>query len=130
MNGKQYISGTKSGLKKFAEANNQYNNTITALHGTKEPDEWYLNYNNDLYIIEKKFQQDSGSVCEKLQTAYVKKEHYKIKYPNYNINYIYCLSNWFKDNCKGELILLKYWGIPVYWGEKDNYIEQIINDMK
>ena len=44
--------------------------------GCKQPDETYINEQNKiLYIIEKKFQQVSGSVSEKIQTAIFKREH-------------------------------------------------------
>ena len=63
------------------------------------PDEAFYNYQNKkLYIIEKKFQNSSGSVDEKLQTCHFKKRQYtklmdtlKIK-----IEYIYVLNDWFR----------------------------------
>jgi len=45
--------------------------------------------------------------------------------------YIYCLSDWFKKNCKAELEYLEYKNIPVFWGNsniyKTNIIKYIIN---
>ena len=43
------------------------------------PDEAFLNFtNNTVYIIEKKFQHDAGSVDEKLQTCDFKKKQYQM----------------------------------------------------
>ena len=53
--------------------------------------------------MKKKFQQCSGSVCEKIQTAPFKIWEYKRNFPKYTINYIYVLSEWFENNCKSEL---------------------------
>jgi len=80
-----------------------------------------------VFIIEKKFQQTPGSVCEKIQTAPFKLNQYKKMFPEYNIYYIYCLSDWFKSNCIAELEYLKDEGIPVFWGNSDKYKEEIID---
>ena len=126
INGKKLLTGTKSSLKKFCEKNGLINPDVKELHGTKQPDEWYLNIETfDLYIIEKKFQQSSGSVVEKLQTAHVKREHYQKKYPKFSIKYTYCLSDWFRHHCPGEIELLKEWGISVFWGEESEYFDKI-----
>lgn len=64
-----------------------------------EPDNaLYVIKNNTIYIIEIKFQNVSGSVDEKLQTCDFKKKQYmKLFSPlNYEVEYIYILSGWFK----------------------------------
>ena len=48
-------------------------------------------------------------------------------FPSYNIVYIYCLSDWFKENCKTELEYLEYLNIPLFWGNDSNYKDNIIN---
>lgn len=48
-------------------------------------------------------------------------------FPKFNIIYIYCLSNWFIDNCKAELEYLKYKNIPIFIGNNINYKSNIIN---
>lgn len=66
------------------------------------PDEALLNLtNNTVYIIEKKFQNGSGSVDEKLQTCDFKKKQYqKLFYDtNYRVEYIYVCNNWFQQEC-------------------------------
>lgn len=62
------------------------------------PDEALYNYlTNTVYIIEKKFQNSSGSVDEKLQTCEYKKIQYtKLFEPlNIKVEYIYVCNDWF-----------------------------------
>ena len=82
-----------------------------------------------MFIIEKKFQQKPGSVCEKIQSADCKVWQYNRTFPEYKIVYIYCLSEWFKNNCKAELEYLAYKKIPVFWGNDINYKKKIIDFM-
>lgn len=63
------------------------------------PDEAFYNFKtNTIYIIEKKYQQSSGSVDEKLPNCdFKKKEYQKLFNPlNIQVNYIYIFNNWFK----------------------------------
>lgn len=62
-------------------------------------DSIYVITNNTLFIIECKFQQVAGSVDEKLQTCDFKKKQYqKLLYrANIEVEYIYLLSDWFKN---------------------------------
>ncbi len=55
--------------------------------------------NNTLFIIECKFQQVAGSVDEKLQTCDFKRKQYQKLMSNANIDveYIYLLSDWFRN---------------------------------
>ena len=70
---------------------------VAALHGTKNPDECFVDEENKrIVIIEKKFQQCGGSVCEKLQTCLFKKENYEERFPDYDVEYVYCLSDWLR----------------------------------
>ncbi len=64
------------------------------------PDEAFYNVsNNTIYIIEKKFQEKSGSVDEKIQTCGFKLLEYKRMFDPVGIDvvYIYILSDWFND---------------------------------
>lgn len=64
------------------------------------PDDVFINeINKTVYIIEKKFQNSSGSVDEKLATFQFKIYEYKklLEPINYNVQYIYLLSDWFKQ---------------------------------
>ena len=101
---------------------------ITKAHGCKNPDECLIDYTNKkMFIIEKKFQNVGGSVCEKIQTPDFKIWQYNRTFPTYEIIYIYCLSDWFKENCKAELEYLKYKKISVFWGNSPSYKNDIID---
>ena len=105
---------------------NMIDTSIPKAHGCKEPDECYINYVNlSIYIIEKKFQQVNGSVCEKIQTSDFKLWQYGRTFPKFKIHYIYCLSDWFKNNCKAELQYLKEKKVPVFWGNDKEYKTKI-----
>ena len=55
--------------------------------------------NNTVFIIECKYQEVGGSVDEKLQTCDFKKKQYQklLAQLNVEVEYIYLLSDWFKD---------------------------------
>lgn len=93
-------------------------------------DSIYVIANNTLFIIECKYQQVGGSVDEKLQTCDFKKKQYQklMAQLNIDVEYIYLLSDWFKNpkykdvldyiisvNCHYyfEYIPLKKLGLPV-----------------
>lgn len=64
------------------------------------PDEaLYVIINNTLFVIEVKFQKVAGSVDEKLQTCDFKRKQYaKLMAPlNIEVEYIYILSDWFRQ---------------------------------
>lgn len=62
-------------------------------------DSIYVIINNTMFIIECKFQQNEGSVDEKLQTCDFKKKQYQklLSQLNMEVEYIYLLSEWFKN---------------------------------
>lgn len=62
-------------------------------------DSIYVVINNTFYVIECKFQKVAGSVDEKLQTCDFKKKQYKklLSQLNMEVEYIYLLSDWFKQ---------------------------------
>lgn len=125
-NEKRYIKPKQSNLFKCMKQ--EINLNITTAHGCKKPDECYIDQQNkNLFIIEKKMQQSNGSVCEKIQTPDFKVWQYQRTFPSYNIIYIYCLSDWFKENCKAEIEYLIYKKIPFFWGNSLNYKNDIIN---
>lgn len=69
-----------------------------------QPDECFINeLNQTAYIIEKKFQNSSGSVDEKLPGCHFKKMEYeKLFSPlGYKVQFIYIFNDWFeKDEYK------------------------------
>lgn len=62
-------------------------------------DSIYVITNNTLFIIECKYQQVGGSVDEKLQTCDFKKKEYQklVAQLNIDVEYIYLLSDWFRN---------------------------------
>ena len=109
---------------------NYVNKKVVKGHGCKNPDECYIDEeSNTIFIFEKKFQQVSGSVCEKIQTSDFKIWQYNRTFPEYQIVYLYCLSDWFKKNCKAELEYLKFKKVPVFWGNDKNYKSKVIHFM-
>jgi hypothetical protein len=127
----EFINANKSKLYKYLEQNGEKNNTLQQAAGCKEPDEAYIDVSRKIiFIIEKKFQQTPGSVDEKIQTGPFKKIHYSKQFPNYTINYVYCLSDWFKrDEYKSVLDYLQENNIPVFWGNDVEYKNNIIKFM-
>ncbi len=64
-----------------------------------KPDEAFLNFKNKtVYIIEKKYQQTSGSVDEKLPNCdFKKKEYQKLFTPlGIKVRFFYIFNDWFK----------------------------------
>ena len=123
---KMYTRTKQSNLFKYMI--NHINKNIETAHGCKNPDECYIDEDlKIIYIIEKKFQQVSGSVCEKIQTPDFKIWQYNRTFPEFKIVYIYCLSEWFKNNCKAEIEYLNYKKIPIFWGNDEKYKEDIID---
>ena len=101
--------------------------SVVPMHGCKQPDESFLSIDDSkLFIIEKKFQQTSGSVCEKIQTGDAKRYNYRNMFPELEVHYVYCLSEWFASNCKAELDYLSECGIPIFWGGDSTYKKNIV----
>ena len=122
---KTYKLTKQSGL--FSCMEEKINKEIKKAHGCKNPDECYIDeIEKTIFIIEKKFQQVSGSVCEKIQTPDFKIWQYSRTFPEYKIVYIYCLSNWFQKNCPAEIEYLEFKNIPFFWGKDVNYKDKII----
>ena len=85
------------------------------------PDEAFLNNKTKtIYIIEKKYQECSGSVDEKLPNCdFKKKEYEKLFNPiEIKVNYIYVFNDWFKQDVYRDV--LKYildTGCEYYYGK-------------
>ena len=121
-----FIKTKQANLFKCME--DKINTNITKAHGCKNPDECYIDEEfKNIFILEKKFQQSSGSVCEKIQTPDFKLWQYSRTFPDYNIIYVYCLSDWFKKNCIAEVEYLDFKNIPYFWGSSETYKDDIIN---
>jgi hypothetical protein len=95
-----------------------------------EPDECFVDeINKKIFIIEVKNQNTSGSVDEKIRCCGVTKDFYKVQYPGYNIEYIYVLSNFFKENKYKYTI--KYikdnFNVNTLFGSDTNYLSNMID---
>jgi len=114
----------KKGLKHYfhKEFDNKYKKNL-------EPDESLYNKSeNTLYILEKKFQQVSGSVDEKIQTGPCKLFMYSKLYPKIKIKYIYLLSDWFlQDKYELEKEYLDLHNIKIFFPNSINYIQEFTN---
>ena len=125
-NENEYMATKQYGLFKCMK--DELDTSICKAHGCKNPDECFIDKNRKtIFIIEKKFQQVGGSVCEKIQTPDFKVWQYRRTFPLYQIVYIYCLSEWFKDNCKAELEYLQHKKIAVFFGNDTEYKTKIID---
>jgi hypothetical protein len=125
-NEKLFIKTKQAKMFKFLK--DEINTNIKKAHGCKNPDECYIDKElKNMFIIEKKFQQCSGSVCEKIQTPDFKLWQYSRTFPDYNIIYIYCLSDWFKSNCIAELEYLDFKNISYFWGNSETFKDDLIN---
>ena len=99
----------------------KHNFDMTEYFGKRfEPDEAFI-YNNELFVIEKKYQGGSGSVDEKIQTGPYKKLVYEICANALGLTkatYIYLLKGkFFNTNkyTKHQIPYLEENGIPVYF---------------
>jgi hypothetical protein len=116
-----YDDYSKNNFKKFIKKHKIEKKLID---GCKSPDECYINDNTKhIIIIEKKFQNMKGSVCEKIQSAPLKKKFFENLLPTYKITYAYVLSKWFEINCNEVINLLNiHYKIPISI-LKDKYID-------
>lgn len=95
-------------------------------HGCKHPDECYIDETRKIiFILEHKYQQCSGSVCEKIQSGDFKVYNYSLRYPDYKIEYMYILSSWFLNNCQAALEYLEKKNIKVFFNNKPDFKNDI-----
>jgi len=126
INNTELIYCKKSQFRNYMNSRYLTDYNIPVLSGCKNPDCVIIDIENKkIYIIEIKYQNSNGSTLEKIQTACMKQENYNERYPNYNIEYIYCFSEWFKNNCYAELHYLKKKNIKYYFIDSD--MSKLIN---
>ena len=86
-----------------------------------QPDECFINFDNETaYIIEKKFQNCSGSVDEKLPGCHFKKQEYeKLFHPlGFEVEYLYVFNDWFYDErYRDTLDYIEAMGCYYYFNE-------------
>lgn len=123
-----FVKTVQSNLFKYME--DEINITASRSPDYENPDECYINHESKtLFVVEKKFQQCCEFDCEQIQNTDFKLWYYGRTFPNYNIVYIYCLSEWFKKNCKAKIEYLIQNKINIFWGDSDTYKNDIINFM-
>jgi hypothetical protein len=127
----EFVNLNKAELHKYMKQIEEKHKSLQPAAGCKNPDEAYVDLQRKLlFIIEKKFQQTSGSVDEKIQTGHFKQQHYRKLFPNFKVYYIYCLSDWFKKKeYESVLTYLQENNISIFWGNDDNYKNNIISFM-
>ncbi len=85
------------------------------------PDECFINFKNrTAYIIEKKFQNSSGSVDEKLPGCHFKKQEYqKLFEPlGFDVEFLYVFNDWFLDSrYRDTLDYIEQMGCYYYFNE-------------
>lgn len=104
----------------------------------KEPDEAYIIHylfddTYDVRIIEKKNQNTSGSVEDKLLTGNtIRKIYQKLLPRNCQVSYAFCISDYLKrnftsDTTKYRVIreIFKEENIPLFYGEDNDYFDMI-----
>ena len=86
-----------------------------------QPDECFINFEHRIaFIIEKKFQNSSGSVDEKLPGCHFKKlEYEKLFHPlGYDVEYLYLFNDWFYDpRYRDTLEYIRAMGCHYYFNE-------------
>lgn len=86
-----------------------------------QPDECYINFEHKIaFIIEKKFQNKSGSVDEKIQGCHFKKREYEklFKPLGFSVEYLYVFNDWFHDKSyKDTLDYIIAMGCHYYFNE-------------
>jgi hypothetical protein len=129
-NKREFILVNKGNLFKYMEMNDKMNTEIPIGHGCKKPDECFIcEKTKTIFIIEKKFQQTPGSVCEKIGSIDFKRDNYSDLFTGYNIVYMYCLNDWFKHNCKAEIRYFEKKNFKFFWGDSETYKQDIIKFM-
>jgi hypothetical protein len=115
----------------------KYMKQIYNIDMVRTPDEAYIiEYNNGkkiLKILEKKTQNVSGSVADKILCGVAYKREYELLLPNdFEINYAFCLNKYLKniivsDNIKYKVwnIILKESNIPLLFGDDEDYFKTL-----
>lgn len=99
-NSKGLVLGYSKSKHKFRKYLEEQGVNLNVNSDVLLPDEAFINImNKTVYIIEKKFQNGSGSVAEKIQTCEYKKIQYfkLVSQIGYNVEYLYVLSDFFDE---------------------------------
>ena len=103
-------------------------NSKEQAHGCKQPDYCYLNEETKIIIIlEIKSQKINGSVYEKLQTGVFKQNYYRSLFPDYKVEYVYCLCDLIFEQCGIEMEFLNDNNIKCFHADDPNYKNNIVD---
>ena len=99
------------------------------------PDEAFVNFDRKtVYIIEKKFQSEPGSVDEKLPNCEFKRQEYeKLCNPiPYDVKYYYILSDWFKKDVYRDTLqyVTSKGSLYFFHGQEKEFLEAIGLDIQ
>lgn len=85
------------------------------------PDEAFINFkDNTVYIIEKKFQNCTGSVDEKLPGCHFKKLEYQKLFASlgFDVEFIYVFNDWFRNKqYRDTLDYIEFMGCHYFYNE-------------
>jgi len=125
---------TKGGFKMYFREN--FN-----IYTYKEPDEGYLIIKNNTYhlkILEKKNQNVSGSVEEKLKTGNFVKQEYELmlndndKKIKFDVSFAFCVSRYLQDKLTSNIPkyininkIMKKENIELFFGDEDDYFQKL-----
>jgi hypothetical protein len=72
-----------------------------------------------------------GSADEKIQVAAFKQWILHRKFnSDWNVFYMFCFSDWFKQGYQEELEYFKAIDVPVFWGEEKDYHVNVLKFIK
>lgn len=128
----KFITSTKASLERLMAHNNVGHTLPRLTAGIKMPDEYYLDTTQkNAFIIEKKTQQTLGSVDEKIQAAAFKQLILRKKFnSDWNVFYMFCFSDWFKQGYQEELKYFDTIGVPIFWGQDEDYHLNVLKFIK
>jgi hypothetical protein len=101
----------------------------------RKPDESFFVYNskkNQIKIIEKKFQNCKGSSDQKLYAGLGIKLEYCEYFKNFEVDYVFCLSDWYKQDFYKPLLnrINNNFNIKYFFASDELYFENIYHWIK
>jgi hypothetical protein len=117
---KNYIRAPEGAFELYEEKKGE--SKIPKAHGAKRPDDAIINKATKIMTwMESKAQTGNGSVTEKLQTATEKIENLRRRFPEWNINYVYILSSYFRKGAPYEISRLKEKNILYIFDDDEDF---------
>jgi hypothetical protein len=130
INGNENIRAPENAFKRY-ETKKYKTSKNDKLAGTIHPDDILISeIKKIINWIEAKVQKKSGSKQEVLQSYPNKIKNLKKRFPDYEINYIYVLDNYFKDNAKAEIKDLKDDNISFIFDNDTNFEKNLLKLIK